>query len=174
MHKWRYVLLFLPVFIMSMMQPGQDRDTRSRFQALYIYNFTSLIDWPKEFKSGNFKIGIFGETNLYNDLSKSYTNKLVGSQAIKVYQFSKTSEIEDCHILFIARDKSDNTAELAKKYRSKSTLIITEKEKMLKEGAIINFIVKNNKVAYEVSKGNASRHKLTLGSQLLNLAAYKE
>lgn len=174
MQKWRYAFLLLPLVIMSMMQPGQDRDTRSRFQALYIYNFTTLVDWPKEFKTGNFKIGVFGETNLYNDLSDKYTNKLVGSQAIKVIKYSKTSEIDDCHILFIAKEKSDNVAELARKYKSKSTLIITEKEKMLKEGAIINFIVKNNKVAYEVSKGNAAKHKLTLGSQLLNLAAYKE
>src|SRR5688572_5535714 len=174
MQKLRYAFLLLPLVIMSMMQPGQDRDTRSRFQALYIYNFTTLIDWPKEFKTGSFKIGVFGETNLYNDLSKSYTNKLVGSQAIKVLQFAKLSDIEECHILFIAKGQSEHATDLAKKYRSKSTLIITEKEKMLKEGAIINFIVKNNKVAYEVSKGNASKHKLTLGSQLLNLAAYKE
>jgi hypothetical protein len=64
MYKRRLGLLFVPFIIMSMMQPGKDRDTRSRFQALYIYNFTSLVDWPKEFKSGSFKIGVFGESNL--------------------------------------------------------------------------------------------------------------
>lgn len=174
MRKWRLGLLFVPLIIMSMVQPGQDRDTRSRFQALYIYNFTTLVDWPKEFKTGSFKIGVLGETNLFNDLTKSYSNKLVGSQTIKVFKYAKTSEIEDCHILFIAKDNSASTADLAKKFKSKSTLVITEKEGMLKEGAIINFIVKNNKVAYEVSKTNANKHKLVLGSQLLSLAAYKE
>lgn len=174
MRHLRIMTVFIPLFMLSMMQPGQERDTRSRFQALYIYNFTSLVDWPKDQKTGSFKIGVFASSNLYNDLSKSYTNKLVGSQAIKILKYSSVSEIEACHILFIGRENSQFVTDLAKKYRSKSTLIITEKDKMLKEGAIINFIVKNNKVAYEVSKSNAARHKLTLGGQLLSLAANTE
>jgi len=148
-------------------------DVNSKLKALYIYNFTNMVEWPKELKSGNFNIGVFGETNLITELTK-YNSKSVGSQPIKVSQFSDYGDITPCHILFVSREKSAQTADLVKKFKSKNTLIITEKEGGLRDGAIINFIIRNNKQSYELSKTNAGKHKLVIGKQLTDLAVKVE
>jgi hypothetical protein len=158
---------------MALRLPPQEPDVNSRLKALYIYNFTNMVEWPKEQKTGNFNIGVFGETNLLSELVK-YNSKSVGSQPIKVTEYRDMHEIPACHILFVSREKSDKTAELVKKFKAKNTLIITEKEGSLHDGAIINFIIRNNKQSYELSKTNAIKHKLIIGKQLTELAVKVE
>ncbi len=158
---------------MSTMSLQQQPDLNSRLKALYIYNFTGMVDWPKELKSGAFNIGVFGETNLVSELGK-YSGKSAGSQTIHISHFKDYNEITACHILFVTKENAGKTSELAKKFKSKSTLIVSEKEGALKEGAVINFIIRNNKQTYELSKTNAVKHKLTVGKQLTELATKVE
>jgi hypothetical protein len=169
------VLLAIPLISMDNMPiPTQSDDTHARLKALYVYQFATLVDWPKEFKQGDFVIGVFGESNLYDELTSKYSNKSVGSQSIKIKKYLNFAEISNSHILFVANENSERTAELVKKYKSKSTLIVTEKEGKLKDGAVINFIVKDNKQTYELSKTNAAKYKLIIGAKLENLAARVE
>lgn len=133
-----------------------------------------MIEWPQELKKGNFNIGLYGESNnLFSELSK-YNSKSVGSQPIKVSQFSDQASITPCHILYIAKENSDKTAAMVKKFKAKGTLVICEKEGALKDGAIINFIIRNNRQSYELSKTNAVKHKLIIGKQLTELAVKVE
>src|SRR5688500_10416091 len=47
-----------------------------------IYHFTKYIDWPEDKKSGDFVIGVIGDTPLFNELKKIISNKTAGSQKI--------------------------------------------------------------------------------------------
>ena len=149
-------------------------DLNSKVRALYIYNFTNMVEWPKELRSGNFNIGVLGESNLYNELNTKYAGKSVGSQSIKISQFKSSGDVSVCHILFITKEFNNKIGELVKKFKPKSTLIVTEKEGALKEGSVINFIIRNNRQSYELSKTNATKHKLTIGKQLTELAVKVE
>lgn len=133
-----------------------------------------MIEWPAEMKKGNFNIVVLGDQgNLYNELSK-YNSKTAGSQIIKVSAVTDVNSLSAPHILFITKEHSDKTAAMVKKFKPKSTLIISEKEGALKDGAIINFIIRNNKQSYELSKTNATKHKLIIGKQLTELAVKVE
>lgn len=167
------LLMAFPSLAMDM-SAGDPKDTHKKIKALFVYQFATLMDWPKEFKQGDFVIGVFGESAVYSELEKSFSNKSVGSQAIKIRSFMNMGEITPCHILVVAPDMSDKVGELVKKFKSKSTLIVSEKEGKLKDGAIINFVIKDNKQSYELSKTNAAKHKLVVGSKLENLAARVE
>ena len=155
---------------MDVVQQADKPDTHARLKALYIYQFTTMVDWPKEFKKGDFVVGVFGDDKVYDELQLKFSNKSVGSQSIKIKNFKSTGDIAQCQVLFVGSDKSDQVSSLAAKYRPQSTLIVSEKEGMLNDGAIINFVVRNNKQTYELSKKNASKHKLVIGSRLENLA----
>lgn len=150
---------------------AQTTDTHVKVKSMYVYQFASLVDWPAEFKKGDFVIGVFGKTPLYDELVLKYSNKMMGSQAIKVKNFMSVSEITACHILIITPDNSDKVAELVKKFKSKSTLIVTEKEGKLKEGAVINFVIHNNRQSFELSKTNANKIKLVIGTKIEGYAA---
>lgn len=170
----RLVCILLLTFLVFPAGKAKAQDTHTRLKALFVYQFATLVDWPKEFKQGDFIIGIFGESPLFSEMVAKFSNKSVGSQAIKIKNFLKITDITNCHILFVAPEMSDKVAELVKKYRSKSTLIVTEHEGKLRDGAIINFVISNNKQSFEISKTNAVKHKLIVGAKLEQLAARVE
>jgi hypothetical protein len=148
------------------------KDTQSIYKALFIYNFATLVDWPTDYRKGNFVIGVYGESNaVYDQLTTKYSGKAIGSQEIKIIKHSSKSQINSkTHILYITEDKSDNINALSTTFKGKSTVLITEKPGYLGKGAIINFVVAKNKQSYEISKSNAKKHKLIIASKLTNLA----
>jgi hypothetical protein len=150
-------------------------DTRAIFKSLFIYNFATLVDWPSEYRKGDFIIGVYGTSNsVYDELTKKYNGKAVGSQKIIVEKYTSKSSIDKTpHILYLTPDKSNDIEFFDEKYKKKSTLLITEREGYLKKGAVINFVVdreNNNKQTYEISKENAKKHNLIIASKLISLA----
>lgn len=164
---------------MSLLFSGADRstilqqvkDTRSVTKALFLYTFATLTDWPEEYRKGNFVIGVLSSnTDVYNELNAKYKGKSIGSQEIIVQKYASKSEIDKVHILYLAEDKSDQISSVTTMLKSKSTLIVTEKEGYLSKGAVINFVLDGSKQAYEVSKTNAKKYNLIIATKLTSLA----
>ncbi len=168
----RILALFLAFILMSTSPApdGDKDDTNAMFKAAYLYTFTKLVDWPARYKKGDFIIGVLGSSpSLYDHLKQKYASKNVGSQTIRVKEFSSVAQVEQpCHILFISRENYGVIGQVLK--GTNNTLIVTEKDGALQEGAVINFVVQNNKLEYELSKTNASKYELVIGSQLRDLA----
>lgn len=149
----------------------QDPNTgNSKIKATFIYNFTKYIDWPDKYKEGNFVIGVLGTSSFYNDLTALLSTKTVGSQKFEIKSFSSTESLSGiCHILFIPSENSAQLAEVVKKMKGKSTLIVTEKSGMAKQGSAINFVVDNNKQRFELNKSNIEKYNLKVSSTLTSL-----
>lgn len=156
------------------MTPGvtQMKDTRSPVKALYIYNFATLIDWPSDYRKGNFVIGVFGDKDgVYDNLKMKFEGKAIGSQEIVIQNYTSSSQINKAHILYVSPKNSGQVGSLNTKFKGKSTLLVTEKDGYLSKGAAINFVVKGTSQKFEINKSNAKKHKLVIADRLLNLAS---
>jgi hypothetical protein len=145
-------------------------DTNAKIKAVFIYNFTKYIEWPQSYKEGEFTIGIVGETPLYSELIKMTETKKVANQTLEVKKFESPSEVTKCHLLYICKDKSSNIADIIKKLKNNSTLLVTEENLLMEKGAGINFIIKDNRQKFELNKGNVEKYKLKISSNLEALA----
>lgn len=141
--------------------------SNAKLKASFIYNFTKYIDWPDKYKQGNFVIGILGTTPFYNDLVVLLNTKTVGNQRFEIKSFASADAISAiCHILFVPNENSSMLPEILKKLKGKSTLIVTEKPGLVKQGAAINFVVQNNKQSFEISKSNIEKYNLKVSTTL--------
>ena len=146
-------------------------NSNSKIKATFIYNFTKYIDWPEKYKEGNFVIGVLGTTPFYNDLTALLTKKSVGKQIFEIKSFTNVESISgNCHILFIPIVNSGMMPDVLKKMKGKSTLIVTEKSGLAKQGSGINFVVDNNKQRFELNKANIEKYDLKVSSTLASLA----
>ena len=172
MNRLFVIALSLSLFCLSLgpSSAPQDSGTKTHLKAMMIYQFATKIDWPKEYKTGSFVIGVYGNSDLYDKVVSDHSSKPVGSQPIKVKKYSSSKDIERCHILFVDKSKSAAVPALAKKFKSKGTLLVTEYDKGLNEGATINFVVINNRDKFELSKSNASSNGLVLSSYIQGFA----
>ncbi len=141
-----------------------------RAQAMFIYNFSRLVEWPTSYKSGQFVIGVFGASATFNELTSYTANKAVGSQKIVVKKFESAAEIGQCHILFVPFNKTKQMSEITSTLGSKSTLLICEKNGAVDSGAAINFIVIGDKLKFEVSMDNATSKNIKMSSKLSEMA----
>ena len=143
-----------------------------KFQATYIYSFLSYVEWPSDYRTGDFKIGVLGNNPIIAELYKITKNKKVYSQQIKVAPFATLNDIKKCHILFIPPAQSANIEAAINKLGNSSTLIITATPIGISKEAAINFVIINNKLNFEVKPSNAKSRNVKISSSL-NKLAYK-
>ena len=143
-----------------------------RAQAMFIYNFSRLIEWPASYKSGPFIIGVLGNSNTLSELTSYTANKTVGSQKINVRKFDAPGEIGVCHILFVPFGKTKMMGDIISTLGNKSTLIICEKSGSIDKGAAINFVTIGDRLKFEVKAANATSKNIKMSSKL-NEMAYK-
>jgi hypothetical protein len=139
-------------------------------QAMFIYNFSRLIEWPASYKSGPFIIGVLGSSSTFDELEGFVVGKNVGTQPITVVKFASTADISNCHILFVPFSKTKELPNILAKLQGKSALIITEKNGAIEEGSAINFSVIGDKLKFEFKPDNATKYQIKLSSKLNEMA----
>jgi hypothetical protein len=165
-----YLLLF---FLLFKINSSFSQTSVAQAQSIFIYNFTRLIEWPAEYKAGDFVIGVYGSPELYDCIKSYSSSKMVGTQSIKVIKFSTVEEISKCHILFVGFGKTKELSLITAKLGNSSSLIITEKKGGLDNGATINFVLVEDKLKFELKPGNATKYGLKIHSNLENMAIAK-
>ncbi len=142
----------------------------ARAEALFIYNFSRLIEWPANYKTGPFVIGVLGKTPITEQLRTFTSGKQVGSQPISVKSYGSPAEISTCHILFVPFSETKYMSNIVTQVTNKSTLIITEKNAAIQQGSAINFVVIGDRLKFELSPNNAQKYNIKLSSKLNEMA----
>ena len=170
MRKFAWIPILL-LLCSTVQQRDSETDTVAVIQASYLYNIAKLVEWKDpDYRKGNFVIGIFSGSNVYHELVKKYQSKSIGSQPIEIRKLSQPGDIGRCNILFVGRDMLHQISEVYGLLDDTGTLVVTEYTDALEDGSVINFMVVDNTLGYELSLENASQHGLKVGSTLKQMA----
>lgn len=174
-HRLLRVLLVvsIPAWMAALPQQQRDaeKDTTAIVQASYIYNIAKLVEWKDPaMNNGTFVIGVLGGANLYQELIRKYSTKMIGKQPIEVRKLPRSAQMEKCHILFVGQSELSIVPEIYRELAKGNTLIVTEYSGALEDGAVANFVKVDNTLKYELSVVNARRYKLEVALTLKQLA----
>ena len=159
------VLAIFALLLISTSTRAQDE----KFKALFMYNFTKYIEWPQTKQSGDFVIGVLGNSAIVSELNAIASKKTVGAQNIKVKEVAASDELTKLHILFVAEDKSGHVDEIAEKVKGKGVVLITDKAGLAKTKSGINYVKEDGKQKFEVSNKHLTEEGVKVSSQLLSL-----
>jgi hypothetical protein len=148
---------------------AQTTEKEANLKAAFIYNFTEYIDWQTSNNSGDFVIGVIGNSPLSASLKEIAARNRVKNKRIIVKTFDQPSEIEFCNILFIPKNSNFSLKEILKN-TSPGMLTISEEEGYGEMGTGFNFLIRNNKLKFEANLKALARSDLKVSSQLLKLA----
>ena len=163
------LLCMTALSLMSLSKIQAQHETDYKVHANIIYRFTKYIDWPANKKSGDFIIGVVGDSPLYDDLKSLSANKTVGSQKIVVVKMSPSASSYNCHILFISDEESSSLKRIAGLTAGAAVLIVSESDGLARKGSCINFITVDERLKLEINKGNVEQRNLGIASELLEL-----
>ena len=134
-----------------------------------IYRITKYINWPEDKKSGDFVIGIVGDSPLYDEIKSFTANKTVGNQKIVIKTFSSSVSSYNCQILFITEDESRSLKKIAIVTAGTPTLLMSESYGLAHKGSCINFIFVDEHLKLEINKNNIEQRNLNVASEFLTL-----
>jgi hypothetical protein len=165
-----FLLVLILVCFQSISSFAQDFNYR--LLSLYVYNFGKHIEWPVSHKNGEFVIGVYGDTPLYQEIVKTTNQKSKGTQPIIIRKIESIDMVKDCHILFVSKKESAKFKLIAETTKSTPVLIVTEQTGYARKGSCINIFLDeddDNKTKYEINKTLVEGKGLKVSSDLLSL-----
>ena len=169
----RFVLACLTLCPGAAMSGAQD-DTRARGEkAAYLYKFAPFVDWPNptaEFPSGAFRICVVGGQPFDGVLDRVVQGHTVGGRPIAVQQLAGVTGNSGCSVMFIAGPDAQSVAQTLAAVRGSPVLTVTDGAEGLDDAGIINFVVEDSRVRFEINARAAAANRLTISSKLLSLA----
>ena len=145
-----------------------------KFKALFMYNFTKYIEWPVEYRSGDFIIAVLGSTPMITELELIAERRKVETQTMVIQQYNSIGDIRKCHILYIPSGKSSSLSEVLNKLSTQPTLIITDAPGLARKGSSINYVLKGTKKDFEINKKQIETSHLKINTTLLSLGTVVE
>jgi len=158
-----------------------EQEQEYKVKAAFLYNFIKFIEWPSDKQSNEktISIGIIG-TNPFGKAFEPVKEKLVGNKKIVIKSFNslekseltdkQIDEIRKCHAIFICNSEKKYFKEIFNLIKDDNVLTVGDTRGFLESGGIINFLIEDKKVGFEINNNTAKKVKLTVRSQLLRLA----
>jgi len=175
-----YILLFAIVISLSFswLKPDQggpkldEANTIAITKASFLFQFARSNDWPNDKKQGNFRIGIQGNTALYNLLVEKYAGQSIGSQMLEVVEIDDSVLMSEfIHVLY-TESEGDELLQLIEYTAEKPIMVVTsvDADSAMPEGAVVNFVVQTSRIRYELDMENALKRGLIVGNRILSWA----
>jgi uncharacterized protein DUF4154 len=144
-----------------------------RVKAAFLYKFGSYIEWP----SGSFArtdspvtIGVIGADALAEELVQIVAGRNVHGRPVRVRRLRPGDPIAGLHVLFVGRADGGRLAEILAAARGQALLTVTESEEGLELGSMINFVVVEDKVRFDIAPPPSESSKLKISARLLGVA----
>jgi len=78
--------------------------------------------------------------------------------------------LKKCHLLFICQSERKNAKEIFDLLKNNGVLTVADTEGFLEDGGIVNFVIEDNKVRFDINLTASEKAGLKIRSQLLRLA----
>jgi hypothetical protein len=141
-----------------------------KLHSVFIFSFARYVIWPEGYNQGDFEILVMGDSPIVGALEEMAKAKKVGERTIKVTKITNPSEIRKCNILFIPSSKSSQLNDVMSKVSNQSILVITEEPGLGAKGSVINFIMKEGKLAFELNQSAVAKQNFKIANELSRLA----
>ncbi len=145
-----------------------------QLKAAFLFNFAKFAEWPSEAftnATSPIVIGVLGTNRFVSDLEQTVRNKTINDRLLQVREIRSLTEATNCHILFISRFSSEALPEIFAALRGASVLTVgDETEGFTEAGGMINLVVEEKKIRFQINNDAARNARLKISSKLLSLA----
>lgn len=141
-------------------------------QAAFLFKFGSYVDWPQASlgDSGTeFVIGVLGSAKVAEELQTIVAGRTVQQRPVVVRSLEPGEPLQGLHVLFIGdTPRAELDAALAALH-GQPTLVVTGAD-VAGDGGMIDFVVMDGKLRFDVALDAAAAAGLKISSRLLTVA----
>jgi hypothetical protein len=144
-----------------------------QIKAIFLFNFVQFVTWPATAFPGPhtpITIGILGNDPFGPFLEEAVRGEVIDGRSLTIKRFQVIGEVSDSQVLFVSKSEAGRLRQILAALQGTSILTVGEAEAFARQGGMINFIIVDNKVRYEINVEAAKRANLDISSKLLRLA----
>jgi hypothetical protein len=131
------------------------------------------VEWPaksKDLTGGSFNICVLGQDPFGATLDATVTGETIGGKKVAVKRLSSPQDATICRVVFISSSEESQLKEIVSSLEKMSVLTVSDMPEFVRRGGMVQFVLEQNRVRFEINLTSAERAGLTMSSQLLKLA----
>jgi len=164
---------FAALVTLSLQLPARaqtSKPTEYDVKAAYLFNFGKFVKWPVNISSSDvFSICILGSDPFGSVLDSTVAGESIDGKRIVIRRISAASDALNCRIAFISSSEKGRVADIMAALAHAPVLTVSDIPHFAGKG-MIQFVVMQDRVRFEVNLDAAEKAGLTLSSELLKVA----
>lgn len=166
--RWALLVLLLPAPALA----ADGDPLEYAVKATYLYKFAAYVDWPASAfatPGSPLTLCIAGDDPFGASLDSAVRDQRVAGRALVVRRLKSVGREADCHILFVG-GADPLRAQFLAAVRGSAVLTVTDRHESGGAAGIIDFVMRDNRVRFDIDEAAATRNGLVISSKLLKLA----
>jgi hypothetical protein len=148
------------------------KPTDYQVKAAYLYNFGRFVEWPDNApgKGDFFTVCVLGKDPFGPVLDKVLAGETIGGKSVVARRISTPQESSNCQILFLSSTEESRLNKIIEAMDKEAVLTVSDMPQFSEHGGMVQFVVEDKRVRFEVNLTAAQNAGLTLRSELLRVA----
>lgn len=142
-------------------------------KAAFLYRFGGFVEWPAHAfadDDARFVIAVAGAETIADHLEKITVGRTTHGRPIEIRRIARGEDVGTPQVLFIGRDARRFMPTLITMTEASATLVVTEFDGAVSHGSMIDLVVVDERVRFDVAPGTAERRGLKVSSKVLAIA----
>ena len=142
-------------------------------KAAFLYNFAKFVEWPPGSfadRAAPLRICVLGQDPFGEELRNIASDKIINGRRLVVDEVADLMAARSCHILFIASSKKAEMKQIIESLRGADVLTVGDTKGFAKMGGMINLVLDDDRVRFEVNQTAAEQTGLRISFKLLRVA----
>jgi hypothetical protein len=142
-------------------------------KAVFLYRFAQYVQWPAEaLAAQKFTIAVLGADEVATRLEELLPKHPILGLPAQVKRISDVRQIDSAQTLYVGRNYHGNLHALIAALGDRPVLVVSDAEGGLEAGSVVNFVLSDQHVRFEISTAAASRAGLKISAELLAVATH--
>jgi hypothetical protein len=154
---------------------AQDQSLEYAVKATYLYKLGPFIEWPGVSPNDpamTFKICIVGRDPFGQVLDRAVSGRLIANRKIVIIRLPLARSEDGCHVMYLTESSEQSVADALRAMKGQPILTVTENGVASEEKGIVNFVIRDNRVRFEIDDQAAAENGITISSKVLDLAVH--
>ncbi|HEX4119132.1 MAG TPA: YfiR family protein [Verrucomicrobiae bacterium] len=168
---WSLWLLLFCGICQAGLADGAAREYEVKAQCLY--HFAKYVDWPTNGfpnEGAPIYIGVIGNDQFAETLKAAVIGKNVNGHPLAIQVVERGGDASKCQILFVSYTENKRLDRILAPINSSPVLTVGEGNTFGQGGGIISFVIRNQRIRFDIDLTAAKRSGLKISSKLLSLA----
>ena len=165
-------LLMLALLACASFARGDDASAASEYgvKAAFLFKFPGYVEWPAAAAARSLDNGVLDSEPMAEELARLANGRSIAGRIVNVRKLRRGEALDSVDVLFVGRGADAGVAALLRGAHARPMLVVTESEAGIDAGGMINFVVEDKKVRFDVALAPAEAAGLKISSRLLSVA----